>query len=55
MTCIAVSALSHIGLVRDHDEDSLVAGPWTLCATVTLSPQTLFFPLGTHPAALLIA
>jgi len=43
---IAVSALSHIGLVRDHHEDSLVAGPWTLCATVTESPQTLVFPLG---------
>lgn len=43
----AVSALSHIGVVRDHHEDSLVAGPWTLCAAVTESPQTLFFPLGT--------
>ncbi|MGE5291344.1 MAG: PP2C family protein-serine/threonine phosphatase [Micromonosporaceae bacterium] len=47
MTYIAVSALSHIGAMRDHHEDSLVAGPWTLCATVTESPQTLFFPLGT--------
>jgi PPM family protein phosphatase len=47
VTYIAVSALSHIGVVRDHHEDSLVAGPWTLCATVTESPQTLFFPLGT--------
>jgi hypothetical protein len=44
---IAVSALSHIGAVRDHHEDSLVAGPWTLCATVTESPQMLVFPLGT--------
>jgi PPM family protein phosphatase len=44
---IAVSALSHIGAVRDHHEDSLVAGPWTLCSTVTESPQTLVFPLGT--------
>jgi serine/threonine protein phosphatase PrpC len=44
---IAVSALSHIGAVRDHHEDSLVAGPWTLCATVTESPQTLVFPFGT--------
>jgi serine/threonine protein phosphatase PrpC len=43
---IAVSALSHVGVVRDHHEDSLVAGPWTLCATVTESPQTLFFPVG---------
>jgi PPM family protein phosphatase len=47
VTYLAVSALSHIGAVRDHHEDSLVAGPWTLCATVTESPQTLFFPLGT--------
>lgn len=46
MTYLAVSALSHIGAVRDHHEDSLVAGPWTLCATVTESPQTLIFPLG---------
>ena len=47
MTYIAVSALSHTGAVRDHQEDSLVAGPWTLCATVTENPQTLFFALGT--------
>jgi PPM family protein phosphatase len=47
VTYLAVTALSHIGAVRDHHEDSLVAGPWTLCATVTESPQTLFFPLGT--------
>ena len=47
MMYVAVSALSHIGVVRDHHEDSLVAGPWTLRATVTESPQTLFFPLGT--------
>ena len=47
MTYLAVSALSHMGAVRDHHEDSLVAGPWTLCATVTESPQTLIFPLGT--------
>lgn len=44
---IAVTALSHCGAVRDHHEDSLVVGPWTLCATVTENPQTLFFPLGT--------
>jgi serine/threonine protein phosphatase PrpC len=42
----AVSALSHDGLVRDHNEDSLVAGAFTLCASVTRSPQTLLFPLG---------
>jgi serine/threonine protein phosphatase PrpC len=47
VTYAAVSALSHVGLVRDHNEDSLVAGPWTVCATVTESPQTLVFPLGT--------
>jgi PPM family protein phosphatase len=47
MSYIAVTALSHCGAVRDHNEDSLVAGPWTLCATVTENPQTLFFPLGT--------
>lgn len=43
---IAVSALSHEGLVREHNEDSLAIGPWTLCATVTSNPQTLLFPLG---------
>ncbi|MFD7453962.1 PP2C family protein-serine/threonine phosphatase [Kitasatospora sp. NPDC059827] len=43
---IAVSALSHEGLVREHNEDSLTIGPWTLCATVTTNPQTLLFPLG---------
>ncbi|MER7578900.1 PP2C family serine/threonine-protein phosphatase [Kitasatospora sp. NPDC097691] len=43
---IAVSALSHDGLVREHNEDSLAIGPWTLCATVTSNPQTLLFPLG---------
>lgn len=42
---IAVTALSHTGLLRDHNEDSLVVGPWTLCGTVTDSPQTLLFPL----------
>ncbi|GGZ96394.1 PP2C family protein-serine/threonine phosphatase [Streptomyces bluensis] len=47
MTYVAVSALSHPGLVRDRNEDSLVVGPWTLCATATENPQTLVFPLGT--------
>lgn len=47
MRYIAVTALSHAGLVRDHNEDSLVVGPWTLCGTVTENPQTLLFPLGT--------
>lgn len=47
MPYVTVTALSHSGLVRDHNEDSLVAGPWTLCGTVTENPQTLVFPLGT--------
>ncbi|MBC9726259.1 PP2C family serine/threonine-protein phosphatase [Streptomyces sp. TRM68367] len=47
MPYVAVSALSHPGLLRERNEDSLVAGPWTLCATVTENPQTLAFPLGT--------
>jgi serine/threonine protein phosphatase PrpC len=47
MTYIAVSGLSHVGLVRDNNEDSLVVGPWTLCATQTENPQTLVFPVGT--------
>jgi serine/threonine protein phosphatase PrpC len=47
MPYVAVSALSHPGLLRDRNEDSLVVGPWTLCATVTENPQTLVFPLGT--------
>lgn len=46
MPYVAVTALSHSGLVREHNEDSLVAGPWTLCGTVTDNPQTLVFPLG---------
>ncbi|MFI1764997.1 PP2C family protein-serine/threonine phosphatase [Streptomyces sp. NPDC020800] len=47
MRYVAVSALSHPGLLRERNEDSLVIGPWTLCATVTQSPQTLLFPIGT--------
>ncbi|MCX4824519.1 protein phosphatase 2C domain-containing protein [Streptomyces sp. NBC_01142] len=47
MPYIAVTALSHVGLVREHNEDSLVVGPWTLCGTVTENPQTMLFPLGT--------
>ncbi|MFG2606993.1 PP2C family protein-serine/threonine phosphatase [Streptomyces sp. NPDC048514] len=46
MGYVAVSALSHPGLLRERNEDSLVIGPWTLCATVTESPQTLVFPVG---------
>ncbi|MFF3334339.1 PP2C family protein-serine/threonine phosphatase [Streptomyces sp. NPDC002888] len=47
MPYVAVSALSHPGLLRMRNEDSLVVGPWTLCATVTENPQALVFPLGT--------
>ncbi|MCX4639265.1 serine/threonine-protein phosphatase [Streptomyces sp. RPA4-5] len=47
MEYVTVTALSHPGLLREHNEDSLVAGPWTLCATMTENPQTLVFPLGT--------
>jgi serine/threonine protein phosphatase PrpC len=47
MRYVSVSALSHPGLLRERNEDSLVVGPWTLCATVTENPQTLVFPIGT--------
>ncbi len=62
MTAILVTALSHDGAQRDHNEDSLVVGPWTTCAVTTSTPQTLAFPtrdpvivavadgLGGHPA-----
>ncbi|MGW0734931.1 PP2C family protein-serine/threonine phosphatase [Streptomyces sp. NPDC002851] len=46
MPYVTVTALSHPGLLRDHNEDSLAVGPWTLCGTVTENPQTLGFPLG---------
>jgi serine/threonine protein phosphatase PrpC len=46
-TYSVVTALSHSGLVRDHNEDSLVIGPWTLCAGETETPQTLVFPIRT--------
>jgi PPM family protein phosphatase len=51
---VAVSALTHEGLVREHNEDSLVVGPWTTCATVTQTPETLFFPL-TEPLVVAVA
>lgn len=44
-TYSVVTALSHVGLVRDHNEDSLVIGQWTLCAAETETPQNLVFPL----------
>lgn len=43
---VAVTAVSHDGRVRDHNEDSLVVGPWTTCGSTTLAPQTMLFPLG---------
>lgn len=43
---VAVTALSHAGLVREQNEDSLVVGPWTLYGTATDNPQTLVFALG---------
>ncbi|HEX2177262.1 MAG TPA: protein phosphatase 2C domain-containing protein [Nocardioidaceae bacterium] len=45
MEYVAVTALTHEGLVREHNEDSMVVGPWTTCASVTQTPETLFFPL----------
>jgi serine/threonine protein phosphatase PrpC len=59
---VAVSALSDIGAVRDHNEDSVVVGAWTVCGSVVQVPQTLVFTdheplvvavadgLGGHPA-----
>lgn len=45
MRLVTVSALSHDGLLRDHNEDSLVVGAWTTCAATTQTPATLVFPL----------
>jgi serine/threonine protein phosphatase PrpC len=44
---VSVSALSHHGRLRDHNEDSVVVGPWTTCASVTANPQTFVFAVGT--------
>jgi serine/threonine protein phosphatase PrpC len=54
MPYISVTALSHPGLRREHNEDSLVVGPWTLCGSVTENPQTMAFPLG-HPLVVAVA
>ncbi|MFD5396257.1 PP2C family protein-serine/threonine phosphatase [Streptomyces sp. NPDC127097] len=54
MEYVTVTALSHPGLLREHNEDSLVAGPWTLCGTMTENPQTLVFPLG-NPLVVAVA
>jgi serine/threonine protein phosphatase PrpC len=50
-----VTALSHDGLLRDHNEDSLLVGPWTTCAVSTPSPQTLMFPLTASPVVVAVA
>lgn len=54
MPYVAVTALSHAGLLREHNEDSLVIGPWTVCGTETRNPQTLVFPLG-RPLVIAVA
>ena len=41
----SVTVVSHDGLVRGHNEDSTVVGPWTTCATSTPAPQTFILPL----------
>jgi PPM family protein phosphatase len=51
---VAVSALSHDGLMRDHNEDSLVVGPWTLCAATTPTSQTFYLPI-TAPVVVAVA
>ena len=52
---LAVTAVSHDGMLRDHNEDSLLVGPWTTCAVSTQSPQTLVFPLGSDPVVVAVA
>jgi PPM family protein phosphatase len=59
---VAVSALSDNGVVRDHNEDSVVVGAWTLCGSEVQASETLEFRdgeplvvavadgLGGHPA-----
>ncbi|MEU9059693.1 PP2C family serine/threonine-protein phosphatase [Streptomyces sp. NPDC048430] len=54
MPFVTVTALSHPGLMRDHNEDSMAVGPWTLCGTVTENPQTLGFALG-YPLVVAVA
>ncbi len=55
LTYIAVTAVSHDGSLRDHNEDSLLVGPWTICAVSTRSPQTLVFPLVEEPIVVAVA
>ena len=52
---LAVTAVSHDGMLRDHNEDGLLVGPWTTCAVSTQSPQTLVFPLGSDPVVVAVA
>jgi PPM family protein phosphatase len=42
---VAVSALTHVGALREANEDSMAVGPWTTCASVTRTPVTMYFPL----------
>ena len=49
-----VSVITHDGLVRDHNEDSVVVGPWTACGTVTTAPATFALPLAA-PAVIAVA
>jgi serine/threonine protein phosphatase PrpC len=51
---VEVSVITHDGLVRDHNEDSVVVGPWTACATVTTAPATFALPLAA-PAMIAVA
>ena len=52
---LAVTGVSHDGLLRNHNEDSLLVGPWTTCAVSTQSPQTLVFPLVDEPLVVAVA
>jgi PPM family protein phosphatase len=51
---IAVSALSESGVVRSHNEDSVVVGSWTLCSSDIEVPQTLVFA-GDEPLVVAVA
>ena len=35
---LSIGVISHDGLIPDPNENSVVVGPWTMCATVTPSP-----------------
>jgi serine/threonine protein phosphatase PrpC len=51
---VAASALTHEGALREANEDSMVVGPWTTCASVTRTPATMYFPLD-EPVLLAVA